>query len=190
MPQKLITRLKYLSTSGLVSVTDTASRQFNANGLYDVDPALGSTSVSGLAELLGIYSVYRVLKTRISTDFINLDSRPTICNVGFENTFFPANTKNYPYFSEANQISRLIAYNLGGAPVRLVLTRDIADLKGDNSVKFDRDFAGTVGANPAALVYCSVAISDPGAFAMTNGAYIRNEIEFETEFYGLKNFNT
>ena len=188
MPQKLITNLKYLSTATLVSATDTASRQFVANGLYDTDPSLASTAISGFAELMALYSVYRVKRVRISTDFINLDSRPTICNVGFENSFFTANTKNYPYFSEPNQSSRLIA-GIGGNPVRLNLERSIEELKGDVSATDDRDFAGSVGANPAAPVYVSVAISDPAAYAMTNGAYIRNEITYETEFYGLKNLN-
>jgi len=189
MPQSFITRLKYLSTSALVSVTDTASRQFNANGVYDVDPSLGSTSVSGFAELMAFYGRYRVRRAKISVDFINLDARPIICNVGFENQFFTANTKNYPYFSEPNQISRLIAYNLGGAPVRLTMERAMSVIRGDQSVSNDNDYTGTVSTNPTTLIYASMAISDPGAVAITLGAYVRCELTFEVEFYSLKNLN-
>jgi hypothetical protein len=191
MPQRFVTKLKYLSTAALVNnVGDTASRQFIANGLYDVDPAFGSTAVAGFAELMNFYVRYRVLKTKITTEFINLDARPTICNVGFENVAFSANTKNYPYFGEENQVSRLIAYNLGGAPVKLSMTRTMAQVKGDVIPLTDLDYTGTVSANPSSVIYCSVAISDPGAVTMTNGAYIRNEIEFEAEFFSTKNLNT
>jgi hypothetical protein len=190
MPQKFITRLKYLSTSTLNNAGfDTASRQFIINGLYDTDPAFVSTSIPGFVELMAIYSRYRVLRAKMSVDFINLDARPTVCCVGMEPSLFAANTKNYPYFSQENQVSRLIAYNLGGAPVRLEMTRNLAALKGDNSTLDDSDYTGGVGSNPVTPLYGTVAISDPSAFAMVNGAYIRNEITYEAEFFGLRNLN-
>jgi hypothetical protein len=186
MPQSFTTHLKYMPTANLVAVGDTASRQFNANGLYDVDPAFGSTAVSGFAELMAFYVRYRVKKVRISADFINLDTHPTVCNVGFENVNIAV--KNYPYFSESNQKTRLIA-GTGGNPVRLVKEMDLAKLKGDNVVLNDNDYTGTVSTNPANLLYVSMAISDPSAAAMTLGAYVRAEIVFEAEFFSLKNLN-
>lgn len=190
MPQKLITSLKYHATPLLFqAASDTASRQFRVNGLYDTDPALASTAISGFAELMAIYRSYRVKRAKLSVEFINLDANPTLCNVGLETTFFTANTKNYPYFGGTFQKDRLIAYNLGGAPVKLEIAANLQDIVGDAASLADDDYTGTLTTNPVGLVYGSVAISDPRAVAMTNGAYARIEITYGVEFFNVRNLN-
>jgi len=182
--------MKYIPLGGLNNVgLLAASRQFIANGLYDVDPALGSTAVPGFVEWMSIYQRYRVKKVKAVVDFINLDTSPVVVNLGFDQQFFAANGKTIGFLAGPHQVTRLIAA-LGGNPVRLSMKRDLQQLLGDVSLLSEDNYAGLVGANPVLPLYVSVAISADGTgVALINGVFMRMTIEFETEFYQLRNLS-
>jgi len=189
VPDRILTKLKYLSTAALTAVaSDTASRQFRANGIYDTDPALASTAIAGFAEWIAFYNFFRVIATEVDCEFINLDTAPTVFNVGFETTFFTANTKNYPYFGEPNQLSRLSA-GIGANPVRLKKRMLMKDVMGDLIPITDQDYVGTGTSNPASLIYVSIAQSSPNAVAIVNGSFVRCQLTYEVEFFKRKNLN-
>lgn len=187
-PQTQHVTLKYLTSPLLNNTVGTAaSRQFTANGLYDVDPAVGSTAISGFAEWMAIYNRYRVHATKATVDFINMDANPVTCNVGFEQQQFSANAKLLTYFENANQITRLSA-GLGANPVRLQMKRNLNTLLGSVAQLADDDYAGDVTHNPILPIYVSIAISNYGLAFLTNGCIVRCKLEFEVEFYQLKMF--
>lgn len=189
IPDRVLVKMKYLSTSPLTAVaSDTASRQFRANGIYDVDPALASTAIAGFAEWMAFYGSYRVIATEVDCEFINLDTAPTVYNVGFETVFFTANTKNYPYFGEPNQISKLSA-GIGANPVRLKKRMQLQHLLGDTANLTDQDYTGGSAANPASLLYVSIAQSSPSAVAIVNGSFVRCQLSFDVEFFRRRNLN-
>jgi len=102
--------------------------------------------------------------------------------------FLPQTQKNYPYFGEPNQISKLSA-GIGANPIKLRKRMELVDVVGDASYLSLGGYYGTVSTNPSTLVYCSIAQSNPNATALTNGSFVRCEIKFEVEFFGRKNFN-
>jgi len=70
------------------------------------------------------------------------------------------------------------------------MKRDLQQLLGDVSLLSEDNYAGLVGANPVLPLYVSVAISADGTgVALINGVFMRMTIEFETEFYQLRNLS-
>lgn len=193
IPNKLVTRLKYIiSGNALLNAGfNTVSRQMNANGVYDVDPALASTAVPGFTEFSGLYLKYRVLKTKSTCTFINREAFPVLINLGFENTFFTANTKTASYYDGKNQRSQLLPANMSSRGVTLSLTRTATEMIGDEEGQASANWANYVTGNPAALYYTSASASCAGLGAVfVLGVVIRWELEFWVEFYNSRLFTT
>lgn len=189
-PERMCVTMKYIPATNLNNAALTAaSRQFQVNGLFDMDPALASTAIAGFVEWMAIYQRYRVRSVKMTADFINLDTSPVVVGLGFDQQFFAANAKNVlAYLQNANQTSRLISA-IGGNPVRLEIERDLQHLLGDASLLSEDQYAGTSAANPALPLYGSISAMAGGTgVALVNGVICRSLIECKTEFYQLRNF--
>jgi len=192
MPPRIVTRLKYIVLGILQNNTGvTASRQMNANGIYDVDPAIASTSVPGFAEFSGFYNRYRVFKVKSTCIFINNEGFPLVANLGFEAIPFASNGKTIAYYEMHNQKTTLIPRTQTAAGLRLTMTKRDIDIVGDAVVLGSLNYTGTLSSNPASLWYTTISVSSQGVgLPLTlNGVSIRWEIEFDVEFFELKNIN-
>lgn len=193
VPPKLVTRLKYIVQTSLYNAgLSIASKQLNANGVYDVDPALATTSVPGFAEFASLYWKYRVLKVKSTCTFINREAFPMLINLGFENTFFAANTKGKSYFDTKDQKTLLVPQNQTARGVTLSMTKTADQMIGDQEGDASANWANYVNGNPAALYYCSAAAdcSITGNVFAAGGVAVRWEVDFWTEFYDFKSLTS
>jgi len=188
VPNRIVSRLKYicnriLSNTGL----NTCSIQFRSNGLYDVDPAVASSSVPGFAEWLTLYQRYRVLKCHTKCTFVNREAFPVIINLGFDTQPYTANTKVLAYYEGSNQKTQILGTNAASFGTTIEMSRG-PEIVGDNMALNDFGYTGTVASNPSSLWYHSISAdaSYLGTVFTTLGVAVRWETEFETEFFERK----
>jgi len=190
MPPRIMTKLKYLVARNLQNAAGlTASIQLNANGVYDVDPSLGSTAVPGFVEFVAFYRRFRVLRVKSVCTFINNEGFPLVINLGFEPAFFAANAKLQTYYEMHGQRTQLIPRTQTARGVTLSMTRDALSVVGDPICQTELNYSGTSGANPTALWYTSISCSSTnvGLPLTANGVTIRWQVEFDVEFFELQN---
>lgn len=188
VPPRVMTRLKYLVNRTLVNAGfGTASIQLNANGLFDVDPTLGSPSVAGFTELSQLYSRNRVYAVRSRCTFVNRESYPVIANIGFESVFITANTKTLNQFENVNNKTIILPAS-GRLSSTLEIRKTALDIVGDEQVYTDFGYCGTSVANPTSLFYASAAVDATylATVFTANGVAVRWELEFDVEFYERK----
>lgn len=88
-PKSVEVELTYASLANILQAGGhaTASRRYNPCNAYDVDPLLGSTSMSGFSEWGALFNEYRVLKSTIMICAVNDDAFPTlmyVCPINFD----------------------------------------------------------------------------------------------------------
>jgi len=191
VPQRVVTRLKYLYTGFLMNNGfNAASVQLRANGIFDIDPALASAKVTGFDEWITFFTRYRVLKVKSSCIFSNRENFPILVNLGIEPTFFSPNSKNLVYFENANNKTWLLSNGSSGGTKKLVINKTAQEIYGDPAVYEDLIYIGTPTTNPSGLFYTSAAIdcSTAGTVMIAGGATIRWEVEVDCEFFERRQF--
>jgi len=185
VPPRILTRLKFVCNRKLNNAGfGTASIQFNANGIYDFDPAVASNQVSGFDELGTIWGRYRVFAVKAKCTFANMDVvTPSIINLGFDSEPYAANAKLLSNYDGPNQMCQLTTTS-GQTTARLAMRRRAIDVTGDAQVNVSNNWSGTTTSNPVALWYVSIAADcTPTGQTYTLGVAIRFEAEIEVEWY-------
>jgi len=155
---------------------------------YDIDPALGSTSMPGFSEFAGLYTHYRVNKWKASVAFANRET-------ALELNAYLAITNGTPSTNEAANFKYLANRR---SVMQLLTPRggiDVCDLEIEASQK---DFGGyaetmdvadfTVGsttssATPTNNIFLVVGIDTPGVLA--NGVNYVLTLDVEIDFFEL-----
>jgi hypothetical protein len=84
VPDRTIVTLKwnFLTGSANFSVLSLAVYPLCGNNAYDVDPAIGGSSMGGFTELAALYNFYRGIRSRVRVEFSGISSTtPVICTV-------------------------------------------------------------------------------------------------------------
>lgn len=184
-PPALIIKLRYnvnfrFSDSGVSS----CSASFNVNGLYDVDPLVGSTAIPGFVEWMSIYQTYQVISCRAHLKMINISTVSPIqtsCTwlQGSQaaNTYFPTEYGN-AWSTEGG------ASILGGMDTwsydRKVF---MAELNGTDAYWGTVDlFQGTSATNPLTVMQLVIGASSPTGSVVrpTVAGYLEFEARFST----------
>jgi len=77
VPEISYVKLHYFAQYTINNATlKYADNRFVMNGVYDVDPLVGSTAIAGFSELAAFYQSYRALKCTVRVDFSNLEAFP------------------------------------------------------------------------------------------------------------------
>jgi len=191
LPPSLVTKLKYIVARPLINVgINTASIQLNANGIFDVDPSLGSTAVPGFVEWTALFKKYRVVRVKSTCTFVNRESFPVLINLGFDRIFYSANAKVIGYFAGAMQ-KRKILQASPGPGVTLSMTQTAMSMIGDLEGESSANWSGDSGANPSNLFHTSIAAtcSNIGAVFVL-GLVMEWTCEFDVEFYQPRNLSS
>jgi len=184
VPPACYTKLKWISSYAILNgAGNFASKTLVANGIYDVDPSLGSTSTAGFAELAALWGSFRVHKTRVKVDFNNNDTQPYIVAVGFatqqSHTVNSWNSSTY-----GNDYIKTFTVSGKGGQDRKQFraTQDLAAVIGDRDYYFsDVSYVGTAGSNPTSEV--SFLLGTAAAASGTNGVFAYVELTFFVEFF-------
>jgi hypothetical protein len=191
LPDRYRTNLKFSSGYNLnLTATTNASVRFRPTGLFDVDPLVGGTSLSGFTELAAIYSHYRVLSSKIvvrvsnasTSDFVIVRIAPLNADPG-------ASPAPGVFLSLSEQpYCKTGICSLSGSP-GLVIRNNMTTEKiyGSRSVLFDDNFESLTTTVPNNNWYWIVAASALRVIAQNVDFWM--EITCDVEFYG-RNFLT
>lgn len=133
-----------------------ADLRYIANGVFDVDPTLGSTAIAGFSELAQIYSSYRPVSCKVTVDFCNLEAFPTTVYLVIDRQ-----PSNDPGANNAggldwlmNPYSNYRQLSLAGGQDRVRLSRnfDFPTIF-SKQVLSDDSYSAAVTANPALKIY-------------------------------------
>ncbi len=182
-PPRIIIRLRWqgggvLSNAG----SGTASKPFNANGVYDVDPAVGGAAANGFAEWMAIYGVYRVLHCKAHVQFANREAFPVRCATGyfpFVNSTFPAAEWGNTFCREHDVLGPLT----GKGVTTCIHQMDITKLFDNPSAQGDLpNFYGTSATNPTTLGnFCIGVNTMGGADLLANGVNYGITLDYTME---------
>jgi len=196
IPEQLCVTLHFYQTNNISNVAaGYCSKAFRTNSVYDADPAVGTTAITGFTELAGLYSHYRVLQAAVAIDVSN--------NEAFAQDVFiypwsnpgtaPSNTNdgNTPDMI-MNYRSKHAILSAKGGMDRATLrdTYNLADLYSKDVLTEDA-YASTISTNPASITYMLVGGYGSGSNVYTAaGLALFTHIRYTVMFYGRAVLNT
>jgi hypothetical protein len=185
---KVVVKLRYPVYKVVNSLASpSVAVRWYTDGLYDVDPTLGSTNIPGFAEWSAMYSYNRVRGYRVHFMVANLEAFPLSIYLTHTNTD-PGTTGLNSAAQAQNRYGQtyLMASSNAQPAKKLAKTLSISQVLGDRLARTDQNFVGTATANPVDLTYVGVGASSPTAANLTNGFVIDGYIEFLAEFFDAK----
>lgn len=190
-PDKVVVKLKYPVLKLINSLaTASSSVRFYTNGVYDVDPTLGSTSTPYFAEWTQMYSYYRVLKYKLEIHATNNEAQTANIFIVHSNT--DPGTTGIGYLQYANaSYNRITSLAASTAQYSKQITSALSPMRivGDRAVRTEQNFWGSSTSNPVDSTYVGIGASINSG-NLTNGVYISGFLEFEVEFFDRKNLQT
>lgn len=191
--RRLRVTLKYLA-SGVINQTGLtyANVRYEPSYAYDVDPALGSTSMPGFAEYAAIYRLYRVRSSRIRVTYANLEAFPVVFCICPANTDPGSNTANYKnYFSSTLGRTKTIGPLTGNSAGVLSHAASTNVIGGVKDMQVLDGYCGSTngGTVPPNNWWWFVGVLGFSNFTGA-GLGIQASIEVEVEFFELLNPST
>lgn len=195
LPDRVFTRLRFWGTSQLTVTTGGAvqtSSRFRPSSAFDVDPLLGSTTMSGFAELAAIYGSYRVRSSEITLHFTNQSA------VGLACTVLPLNADPGAAPAQAvvlswpeNPYAKTKIVGTSGSP-SIVLKSKMTTGKifGTDSVYLDDNFAALVTASPANNWFWAIGVITNLSPAANSTVFVEVNITIDCEFFNRKFLQT
>jgi len=183
-PPTMRVKLKYIVNS-IMNRAGTAkgSRTWSCNGLYDVDPLLGSTAIAGFTEWSSLYATNRVISCHVKGHIANLEAFPVLVSEAYVPATVAANA-----FAPVNYGNKFVKNHLlsaAGGLDRVTLNNKVnmAALFGSTVYWGDlTQFCGTVSTNPQTLLSYVLGFSSNSPL-FVNGLSLFFEMEFEAEFF-------
>lgn len=187
-PDKMTVSLKYPILKLINSVASSGqSVRFYTNGVYDVDPTLGSTSTPYFSEWTAMYSYYRVLSYKLDVHVTNNETSTVNFYVVHSNTDPGTTGINYLQYANAsyNKVTSLAA-NTAQHSMHVVSRLSPMRIVGDRAVRTEQNFWGSSTSNPVDSTYIGLGASINSG-NLTNGVYVTGFLEFFVEFFDRKN---
>lgn len=184
-PPRMPMKLKFWGQQVLsLAASVSANYRWRPTGAFDIDPALGGTSMAGYAECAAFYATYRVSSSKIKVTVNNPSAVSPITvivlpmNADPSNAFGAANI----IASVGNPYAKTKMTGLLGSPAT-VIENQMTTVKifGDSEVFYDHNFTSLVTTVPNNNWFWNYCLYAP-AFIATN-IVATVEIEVDIEFY-------
>jgi len=181
----MLMKLKFFSQPTLsVAVNTQANYRFRPSAAFDVDPALGGTSMAGFAEMAAQYATYRVVASKIKVSFLNPSTTVPVSVI-----VLPMNADPTNAFSLANVVASVgnpyaktkICAFAGGPTCVIENQMQTKVIWGDPATLYDHNFSSLVTTVPANNWFWNVCLYVPVIFAAP--VYPTVEIEVDCEFF-------
>lgn len=183
-PDELDVKLMFRKTAYINDAgANLVTKEFYANGAYDVDPSLGSTETYGFDEYAALYSYYRVVGYKYSCTFVNQGQDPMMCYVLNTNTSPASSGTRYDLYSTNPYCkSKLVNANANTATT-LSGSIQISRLLGSRAVETADTLRALTTSVPVDLIFCSIGAESISASA---GIYFSYDfkITMKIRFYG------
>jgi hypothetical protein len=192
VPDRFLTRLKYWKSITIsLAAANAGSVRFSPSNAFDVDPLLGSTSMSGFAEFAAFYGTYRALVSSIKVEVTNpsttsiLDAVVVPLNLDPGATP-PTNTvlhwQEQPY-----AVQRSVAL-LGSPLCTLNCEMSTERIYGSDMVYYDDNFAALVTTSPTNNWWWAIGLYSLAV--IPTAIPININIEVGVEFYDRLELNS
>jgi len=184
-PPRMPMKLKFWQANSIsLAASLSGNYRWRPSAAFDIDPALGGTSMAGFAEMAGFYSTYRVAKSSIKVTVSNPSATiPVTCivlpmNADPTNAFSTANV----VASMGNPYAKARVLGLLGSPATVINSNmTTAKIFGDSEVFFDHNFTSLVTTVPANNWFWNLCLYAPAFIATAITVVV--EIVVDCEFY-------
>ncbi len=185
-PPRVLVKLRYRVDANLTSAAAvTASKSWNANGVYDVDPAVGSTAAAGFTEWGALYGLNRVIKCTVRGHIVCQEAFALVCGYGFVPQVIGAGSFTNAYYGNKNCSEFIMGGTAGMNRHEFVRAIEITDLFGEKATIGDQShFYGTGASNPITIGQFCLGIHSPSGTPLTGagGIYYSLQFDFVVEF--------
>lgn len=187
MPDETDVRLQFRAMDTLLNAgSGVQYKEWQANGAYDVDPALGSTETFGFDEWASLYSYYRVIGYDYVITVSNLEAfsvntyviNSNVAPSGTGGSFL--NMSSLPY----NQGKLLAPKGSPGCSHTFRGKIRISKLLGSMAVETEDNFRALTTSVPADIIWCTAIAEANGAFLLGNGVVYDLKLTMHIRFYG------
>jgi len=190
MPPSLVTKLVFMSTlhSPLNNAGATfASIRFRPSSAFDVDPALGGTSMPGFNELAGIYGRYRCLRFKLDLTAVNNEDFPLNVTAFVSNFDLGANySQVQSQFGNSYERHKFLSPKGGMDRARLLTPYwRIEDIIGSEAPLLADAYDSTISTSPTNNTYINIGIWTGNSTALVNGVSIQAVITAEYRFHEI-----
>lgn len=156
---------------------------------YDVDPALGSTSMPGYAELAALYNSYRVNQSRLRVMFMSADPSRNSSGLIVPLNTDPTSSPSAAFINSCsmNPYAKFRMVPSRGIAMTLSTRMSTEKIFGSKAVYFDDNFSSLVTTIPANNWYWFIGViaaTTVASSALT--VTISVEIELDVEFFCRK----
>lgn len=176
-----------VSNSGL----QTASKSYYANGVYDVDPSLGSNTVPGFPQFSALYNTWRVDETIIDFTATNGDAFASQVVVAWLPNATYSATNSFLANRYANRFTthRILSQAGGQDRCRIHERMQMSNLYGDVDSYYGStaNFCGTGATNPTSLFTICFGVTPGHAVPFVNGVIMNGYIDFIVTFFDPAN---
>jgi len=158
------------------------------NGLFDVDPRVGSTAIPGFTELMALYQNYRVDNCQITADVVNNETFAVeVAHGASANVPFTTNNFSSAFFGN-KRFKKLILSAAGGMDRgRCQDAFSMPEQMGTSAYWGDlANFVGTSASNPGTALFWNIGLEAPVVFV--NGVELFLEMEFIVEWSNIRMF--
>jgi hypothetical protein len=170
------------------------AQPFYTNAPYDVDPALGSTSTQGHAEMTTLYGKCRVLAYTSIVEASNSDIFPVALTVLHRNTNLSSaggsTTDFVPYIGNPLVQHVLLPHAYASRPAKIVATHTIRQIVGSDSATVADNFASATNTVPADTTFIEIGghINSPVGTFYATGTTVLLTLKMLTRYYDRKQF--
>ncbi len=185
MPPEQDCKLEYVF-SGLIGTGSTSViKQFNPNTYIPENS--GTLAPAQYVEWVAFYDQYRVIKTKVSVEFVNNDTNPVNVALVLTNETISGGLFNDYATNPFAKTALLGSTNGGASKAKMSLTSTIAKLTANAGAATADSFKAVINANPADVIWASVAAQ--AASSMTVGVSVIVKVVMWFKFFSM-NFTT
>jgi len=184
-PDRTIQTCTFFKNSLQISPATNTAVRYLPNGLYDVDPIVGSTAAVGFVEWSALYNKYRVLSYTITWEVVNQDPLAVEINICNTNLDPGATNTNYPSYARMAHGKHFVLGNASSQNRRVITQRlSVKQIVG-TSASFD-SLQALVTANPANVVFAGLGVTATPVGVVTTGVTVVVTIAMRTLFFERK----
>lgn len=182
-PPRMLVKLRFNAYQLLsLAASVGANYRWRPTAAFDVDPALGGTSMAGFAELATFYASYRVQSSRIRASISNPSVVSPVTLIVTPTNADPTNSMSVANIiaSVENPYAQFKESGLLGCPSTNVTNfMSTQKIFGDPAVFYDHNFSSLVTTVPANNWFWNVAIYAPAFIATAVSLYVAVDVDVE-----------
>jgi hypothetical protein len=183
VPPQLVTTLSFQKSENITNIGQNfVSVSYRPNGVYDIDPTVGSAAVPGFAEMMTLYNYYRVLSYRYELEVVSEEDFAITVYVLNTNVNPPAPTSFPQYAMNPLCQTKILGNRWGDSKIRFVKTIALPSLVGSRECLYDSTYRGTSSTNPPDLVWLALGVQSLGATLTALGVSYSLKLSMTVQF--------